>query len=270
MFQASPSCLLLEVLFALSLLDSVFAQISLPFSFHDHQGPFDLKWGFVGEGSNEEIEMEFSLPSDIYMGLGLGCTSSVKCDMVIGNGGGSNPVFLDDFFEPQGDSQAETDVSLGGTKDVSLVSASYSNEDFISTIRFRRKLNTGDKFDAVLQKGVTPLVYAWCESPCESMETPHGHGDWGIIEVDLSGEGKKVSGEPAQRLRATRPTSASAKKGSEEKDAEEIDCSAGSEALCGCSELLRGKFVRSLEECTISDAIAHCKEKGPCLSTQVS
>ena len=76
-----------------------------------------MYWSFMGEGDDEEIEISFTLPSDIFIGIGFGCTSSRACDMIVGNGGGRNPVFLEDFYEIEGDQEPHTDVELGGTND---------------------------------------------------------------------------------------------------------------------------------------------------------
>jgi hypothetical protein len=76
-------------------------------------------------------------------------------------------------------------VELGGTDDATLVSAAY--KDWASTVRFRRKLDTGDQWDYKLTKGPTDLVYAWCLEPfCVSRQTAHAPGDWAIMHVDLS------------------------------------------------------------------------------------
>ena len=62
-------------------------------------------------------------------------------------------------------------------------------QDWKSTLRVRRKLNTGDKWDAVLTKGPTDIVYAWCVEPfCKDETDAHAPGDWGMINVDLSGD----------------------------------------------------------------------------------
>ena len=45
--------------------------------------------------------------------------------MIVGNGGGSNPVSIGDFFEEHGDRLPFTDVEMGGTDDVKLLAASY-------------------------------------------------------------------------------------------------------------------------------------------------
>jgi hypothetical protein len=164
---------------------------SLPFEYTNPRiGPFTMRWGFEGSPgtAKESIVLEITLPSDTYIGIGLGCNSSKACDMVVGNGGGGKPVFLTDYFEAHGDALPITDVDLGGTDDVELLSASYV--DWASTIRFRRLLDTGDKWDYVLTKGPTDIVYAWCALPfCTATDTAHGPGDWDIINVDLSGRG---------------------------------------------------------------------------------
>jgi hypothetical protein len=211
---------------------------TLPFSYKNPIGPFEMSWGFVGSGKDEMIELEFSLPSFIYIGLGLGCTSSSMCDMVVGNGGGRTPAFIGDYFEVHGDREPSSDVDLGGTMDIHLIEAKYVNDR--SSLRFRRKLNTGDKWDAVLKKEPTDLVYAWCAGQyCTDPSAPHGHGDWEIFQIDLSGE----------RSTNLTPTS---------------DCYAGSESLCGCSELIKRGVIKSFDDCTQQAAIDYCTSHGPC------
>eukprot|EP00947_MAST-08B_sp_MAST-8B-sp1_P001221 g1221.t1 len=169
------------------------SDLELPFQHTDDIGPFLMRWGFEGSGTNESIIISFSLPSDIFVGIGFGCTSSAQCDMVVGNGGGNNPVFLTDYYEVHGDSVPNTDVELGGRDDVELLGATWVNYE--STLRFRRLLDTGDQYDYKLSKGLTDIVYAWCAEPfCTAKDTSHAPGDWNIIQVDLSGGGGGNSG----------------------------------------------------------------------------
>ena len=157
----------------------------LDYSYYDPIGPFEMYWSFEGEGDEESIEMAFTLPSDIFIGIGFGCTSSKACDMVVGNAGGRNPAFIEDYFEIEGDQEPNSDVELGGTNDLTLVEAKYEN--WASTLRFKRKLNTSDKWDAEIVKGKMDLVYAWCEEPfCVDTHSAHAPGAWNIITVDLS------------------------------------------------------------------------------------
>ena len=76
-------------------------------------------------------------------------------------------------------------MELGGTNDLTLVSAKYKN--WASTLRFKRKLNTGDKWDTEIVKGKMDLVYAWCEEPfCVDAHSAHAPGSWNIITVDMT------------------------------------------------------------------------------------
>ncbi len=143
-----------------------------------------MEWSFPTPAT---IDVSFTLPSDIYIGIGLGCTSSVACDMIVGNGGGRNDPFIGDFFEVGGAAQPHTDEELGGTNDLLKTELSYQN--WASTLRFVRNLDTGDEYDHVIDpSGTLQLVYAWCEEPfCVSTESAHAPGAWNIVEVDLSG-----------------------------------------------------------------------------------
>ena len=216
----------------------------LPYHYTNDQGPFEMSWGFSGSGSSEEIEIEFSLPSDIFIGLGIDCESSKMCDMIVGNGGGRTPSFIGDYFEVEGDREPHTDEDLGGTNDVTLISAKY--EDYYSILRFTRKLNTGDKWDSVIKKEKMNLVYAWCEEPfCTDTSSAHAPGSWEIIELDMSGKGHESTSTSIKSLRNTTSS--------------ELDCRAGSEDLCSCSELIKFKAIESFDDCTQTAAIAFCK-----------
>lgn len=137
--------------------------------------------------SIQVIYMSFTLPSDIYIGIGLDCQTSADCDMIVGNGGGRNPAFIEDYNEVEGNREPHTDVELGGTSDVELVEAKYENWE--STLRFRRKLDTKDKWDAVIKKVPMDIVYAWCEEPfCVDVHSAHAPGSWGMVQIDFSGE----------------------------------------------------------------------------------
>lgn len=234
-------------------------QAKLPYYYQNDIGPFEMSWGFEGiENSIDEIIIiEYTLPSDIYSGIGLDCTSSAKCDMIVGNGGGTGGVFLEDYYEIHGDRKPKSDTELDGTSDVILLAASYKN--YYSTIRFSRKLNTKDRWDSKLSKGPTDMVYAWCEVPfCYDTDSPHAPGAWNIINVDLSGKDNirndHVHDSDHHHIM---------------NDNENIVmyddiCYAGSEALCGCSELIKKGVIQSFDDCTQQAAVDYCKTYGAC------
>ncbi|GMH95286.1 hypothetical protein TrST_g7363 [Triparma strigata] len=221
----------------------------LPYYHYDGVGSFEMRWGFLGDGADEEIELEFTLSSDIFVGIGFDCTSSAMCDMVVGNGGGRNEAFLEDYFEGEGDREPHTDEELGGSNDLTIVKLDY-NSNYQSVLRFRRKLNTGDKWDAVIKKDYMDLVYAWCEEPfCVDTHSAHAPGSWNIISVDMSGGESEKMREQAVKM------------------VEEADCTAGSEDLCSCSQLLKRGAISSFDECTQEAAVDYCLKNGGCSYT---
>lgn len=162
--------------------------------------------------------------------------------MIVGGISSEGDPFLWDTYEPHGDRQSVNDTILGGTNDITLLNLTYS-VDTGMTLRFVRRVNTGDIFDARIRGGDMDLVYAWCSPPfCSSTETAHAPGDWNIISVDMKYE------ERASLLRGS------------------TDCTVGSENLCSCSELIRAGAIPSFDECTQRAAVAFCEEhKGTCI-----
>jgi len=205
----------------------------LPHEYHNDLGPFSMAWGF----SADEVTIEFTLRSDSWIGLGLGCTSSENCDMIVGNsdGGLGYKPFLLDTWEAHGARASVEDTLLGGTNDVHFISSSY-NSDYTTTLRISRKLDTGDKFDhPVMPNRVLDIVYAWCEPPfCSNIDTAHAPGDWNMVSVNMT----------ASVLHA--------------------DCAPGSEDLCSCSTLIKRGAITSFDECTQEAAITYCKTHGAC------
>lgn len=176
------------------------SQTKLPFSFHDDIGPFDMSWGFPAE---DTIEIEYSLPSDFYTGIGF--TADGVGDAVAGWLDDSGQVHVRDYYD-EGSRQPLTDEEKGCKNDVVAVSGSY--EDGITTIRFRRKLSTGDDkdCDAVITRGPMEINYAWCDAPfcyqyrqgCMGwsdgcIDSPHGPGAANMVSVDFSGSSVGLS-----------------------------------------------------------------------------
>jgi len=169
------------------------AMASLPYSFYDSVGPFDMSWGFPDA---ESIEIEFSLPSDFYIGIGLG-----GHDTVMGWIDVSGNVQVADYWD-EGAREPLTDESKGCRNDIIPISGSYSFENWVTTIRFRRKLDTRDKGDCdhVIRKAPMNITYAYCDAPwcmnhrtgCNAFkdgctDSAHSGGAMNFITVDFSG-----------------------------------------------------------------------------------
>lgn len=169
--------------------------LNLPYSFHDDIGPFDMSWGFP---SPDTIEIEFSLPSDYYIGLGL--TANGVGDAIAGWVDEKGQVHVGDFWD-NGSRQPVTDESKTCKNDIEAVSGHYTNG--VTTVRFRRKLQTGDKneCDEPIMKGPMDINYAWCDAPwcfdyekgCKAYEdgcldSPHSSDASNHVTVDFSGK----------------------------------------------------------------------------------
>lgn len=168
---------------------------SLPYSFHHDVGPFDMTWGFP---SPDTIEIEFSLPSDYYIGLGL--TADGVGDAIAGWVDETGKVHVRDYWDA-GNREPLTDESKGCKNDIEPVAGSNSNG--VTTVRFRRKLQTGDKEDCDEQifRGPMDINYAWCDerwcfdyrNGCKGYEdgcldSPHSGDAANHVSVDFSGK----------------------------------------------------------------------------------
>lgn len=177
------------------------AQLSnLPFKFHHDIGPFDMSWGFP---SADTIEIEFSLPSDYYIGLGL--TADGVGDAIAGWVDAKGKVHVGDYWD-EGSRQPITDEAKGCKNNVEAVSGTFNNG--VTTVRFRRSLNTGDSgCDEPILKGPMEINYAWCDADhcfdyhngCKAyadgcLDSPHSLDAANHISVDFSGKtGKMLS-----------------------------------------------------------------------------
>merc|ERR1712014_559729 len=91
------------------------APMNLPFNYHNEIGDFNMSWGFP---STNVIEIEFSLPSDFYIGLGF--TSDGVGDTVAG-WVQDGIVHVHDYWD-SGNTEPVTDQSKGCKNDVEPVS----------------------------------------------------------------------------------------------------------------------------------------------------
>ena len=70
------------------------------------------------------------------------------------------------------DNTPPSDTSLGGTEDLQLTGFVMKDQDGWSLVTFKRKLNTGDKYDYIIKQEQTTMELAFSSSPYFS-----DHGD---------------------------------------------------------------------------------------------
>eukprot|EP00441_Pelagodinium_beii_P004571 CAMPEP_0197696676 /NCGR_PEP_ID=MMETSP1338-20131121/116971_1 /TAXON_ID=43686 ORGANISM="Pelagodinium beii, Strain RCC1491" /NCGR_SAMPLE_ID=MMETSP1338 /ASSEMBLY_ACC=CAM_ASM_000754 /LENGTH=188 /DNA_ID=CAMNT_0043279827 /DNA_START=158 /DNA_END=720 /DNA_ORIENTATION=+ len=168
--------------------------MELRYSYHNDIGPFDLWWDFPND---DTIEIEFSLPSEFYVGLGF--TADGVGDAVAA-WVDSSRVHVGDYWD-EGSREPETDESKNCQNDIETVSGHFQNG--VTTVRFRRKLDTGDHgdCDAKIVRGPMEINYAWCDEPwcadangkCKGykdgcLDSPHSLDASNHVTVDFSGK----------------------------------------------------------------------------------
>ena len=95
-------------------------------------------------------------------------------DIVIGYvSGGRASVF--DMFSKNPDGPHPLDIDLGGSNDI--IEFSGSENEGVTIIEFKRKLNTGDTYDNVLTSGNQRLIWAYTDT--DGLYNEHTGGRWG-------------------------------------------------------------------------------------------
>jgi hypothetical protein len=112
-----------------------------------------LSWEFVGD---DEIKMTLECQTEGYCGIGLGNTKMFPTDMIVAINTEPFPT-VEDYYATSYDPPT-TDAEQGGSSDLAAESVTFENGVLTST--FRRKLDTGDERDHVIDPNAeTDLVY---------------------------------------------------------------------------------------------------------------
>ena len=115
---------------------------------------YNLSWS--NDGTYVYIGIKAKTPG--WVALAFSGDPHGSCDVAIGyvqNG----QVVLNEYGYIDYNGTHITDTALGGANDLILISGSVSNG--ITTIEFKRKLNTGDKLDTVLVQGANDVIWAY-------------------------------------------------------------------------------------------------------------
>ncbi|MBN1189009.1 MAG: hypothetical protein JXA46_04590 [Dehalococcoidales bacterium] len=114
--------------------------------------------------------------TDGWVSVALQPGSRMKdSDMVIGFVENGKAEILDSYCTDNTGSHPE-DTKLGGTNDI--ISGDGKEESGFTTIEFKRKLSTGDKYDISVNKGKNKIIwgYSTSDSPI-SKHTSRGYGE---------------------------------------------------------------------------------------------
>ena len=170
----------------------------LTHSFVHEKGGLLLVWSIRAD----EIEMELTLNASGYVAVGFGSgmsSFSGGVDMIVGYATQNGTAHAGDYWST-GHAKPRPDTQIGGRDDVTVLGGSliWSADGTPvprMSIRFRRKLNTGDKYDAIINASApVNLVYAWADGSPGDL---HFHQDnHNHVQVDLL----RADGTPPTRF----------------------------------------------------------------------
>ncbi len=158
----------------------------------------ELHWTIA----DEYIYLGLRAPAQGWVAVGWSPTGAIKegADILIGYLR-SGELFLQDYFANTSISHLN-DVSLGGRDDLLEASGSeVTGPQPQTTIEFRRRLETGDKFDRPIAVGAQTVLLAY--SPNDDFVTYHGEKRT-VVQIDFFAGGAQETGLFA-RSRALEP-----------------------------------------------------------------
>lgn len=138
---------------------------------------------FTAYWSNDEeyIYMALKGQTSGWVSIGFEPTTAMRdADMIFCLLSGGTPTVLDQYST--GDSGPHpSDEQLGGTND--LIETGGSEASGFTIIEFKRKLNTGDRYDKAFTKGQN-INIIWGLGPSDSVNALHALRGGGSIKLD--------------------------------------------------------------------------------------
>lgn len=135
-------------------------------------GDYSINWS----NDNDYVYIGMKAKTAGWVAVGFGPETLMKnADIIIGFVKDGNSTIADTLstgdFGPH-----PPDTQLGGTDDILASAGKFDNG--YTTIEFKRKLNTGDKFDKPLSKGINKIIWAYSGEPVFTVKhTMHGPGE---------------------------------------------------------------------------------------------
>jgi hypothetical protein len=136
---------------------------------------YEISWS--NDATYVYIGMKAKTPG--WVAVGFGAESMMKnADIVMGYVADGKAQVDDDFstgeFGPH-----PVDTQLGGTSDI--IESAVKVDNGYTTVEFKRKLDTGDKYDKPLVKGTNKIIWAYGSEPKATLK----HMARGSGEIDI-------------------------------------------------------------------------------------
>jgi hypothetical protein len=159
----------------------------------------DVKWvadGVISENeypqtkTYADFSISWSNDSDyIYIGMkaetagwvavGFGAETLMKNADIVEGSVTEGKLTIADMFCAVEIGPHPPDIQSGGTDDILASAGKFDNG--YTTVEFKRKLDTGDKFDKPLAKGINKIIWAYANEPVLTIK----HSSRGSGEIEL-------------------------------------------------------------------------------------
>jgi hypothetical protein len=138
-------------------------------------GDYTISWS----NDAEYVYIGMQAKTAGWVAVGFGAETFMKnADIIEGSMKDGNLTIADMFstgeFGPH-----PPDTQLGGTDDILASAGKFDNG--YTVIEFKRKLDTGDKFDKPLSKGINKIIWAYANEPLLTLK----HSSRGSGEIEL-------------------------------------------------------------------------------------
>ena len=138
-------------------------------------GDFSISWS----NDNDYVYIGMKAKTAGWVAVGFGAETLMKNADIIEGSVSDGKLTIADMFSPNVVGQHPPDTELGGTDDILASAGKFDNG--YTTIEFKRKLDTGDKFDKPLVKGINKIIWAYSNQPVLTIK----HSSRGSGEIEL-------------------------------------------------------------------------------------
>lgn len=140
---------------------------------------FTFEWKV--EDSTGTVRIKLTAPTTGWLAVGFEPTSFMnEANLLIGYVSGGTAHARDDYGT--GTVTHESDVVLGGTDNVELITGSEASGETV--LEFRIPLNSGDAYDKVLMDGTTyTVIFAYGQNDADDFVSAHAWAESASIEL---------------------------------------------------------------------------------------
>jgi len=138
-------------------------------------GDFSISWS----NDTQYIYIGMKAKTAGWVAVGFGAETLMKNADIIEGFVKDGKLTVADMFSTGEFGPHPPDTQLGGTDDILTSAGKFDNG--YTTVEFKRKMDTGDKNDKPLSKGINKIIWAYSNEPVLTLK----HSSRGSGEIDL-------------------------------------------------------------------------------------